>query len=371
MRQSYENFNFNSEPSEANEYLKAPEIFDFDRYIQKELPNAVRLTIPQQKEALENIQKIEAEILKMKVQDVLSGYGLEAEFLKDLETCIDANGYKYLSLPMQGDQTTSIPKLPQDYAIAGGAARLELLKSLGVKIQTSPRDLDVVYIGTGMAAAISHEIAARYMPEDLSRGHGVRQNKSMEEYFTTRDFVLNEVICKDGKIYFTPNALLDNYRNIIRLSDYEWHNSQDNPDGLPKQKLLAKALYLVAVGIEKYGRVEVEPALAEQYEEAFISVFHCSVHLCKAVELGEAVAQTYIEELKKRNQLPQEIHNVADAVRYFSEQMQQKGMRYRKAPKSQFDWEKNIVKNSKDIESKYQDLEEMVDGENPKNYKIK
>ncbi len=45
------------------------------------------------------------------------------------------------------------------------------------------------------------------------------------------------------------------------------------------------------------------------------------MHLDRALALGQSVAMKYVEELKKRGQLPENIESVDEAVEYLSEDL--------------------------------------------------
>ena len=209
----------------------------------------------------------------------------------------------------------AVPSLPVGYGYKGGAARVILEHVLNLP-ETSPRDLDLVYLGDSLAEDhdISSQLAEAYMPDDYTHGYGV---ESLEEnYFDSRDFTLNEVLYDGQDIVFTKACLIDVMRNIIRFSDYEKEESYRGDDFFIKPKLMAKALRLVSdarVKGKERARLADE---TEGLQEIYIDEFHISLHLDRAIEQGLEVAQGYVDELVGRGFLPKDIYTVREAYDY-------------------------------------------------------
>ncbi len=210
-----------------------------------------------------------------------------------------------LELP-EGTETM-LPKLPPGYLYKGGAARTMLMYALGLKA-VPPRDLDIVVekgVGNSEERA---EIARTYMPDDYRNGYGVEELE--KNYFDTRDFTVNEVLCTDKKVIATQQCLLDTVRNIVRIADYERKERfRGRGDYYVKPKLLAKALRFLAQWQESGYAATF--ANAEAVRWIGIDAFHMALHLDRALQSGHAVAQQYVNKLQEMKQIPQDLNTPA------------------------------------------------------------
>lgn len=113
-------------------------------------------------------------------------------------------------------------ELPQGYGLVGGAARDLALGALtGESLPV--RDVDLVAFsdrGADMSPDIMHAVSARLMPDDYAYGHGVKP-ETLDNYFTTRDFTMNEVTVVDGRLLVTPEAEIALRQGIIQPTKYE------------------------------------------------------------------------------------------------------------------------------------------------------
>lgn len=75
------------------------------------------------------------------------------------------------------------------------------------------------------------------MPDDYSFGYGVGQD-TLDNYFATRDFTVNQCLIKDGKLLVSDLA-----ENIIRPTYYELPYDGDNLSG----RLFLKAIMMQTV----------------------------------------------------------------------------------------------------------------------------
>jgi hypothetical protein len=201
--------------------------------------------------------------------------------------------------------------LPEGYAYFGGAARSVLLHELGYDI--SPRDLDVVRVSED--SNMDDEVSSEFMEDDYNHGYGVKEIES--DYFSSRDFSINEIIYHKGYIYLTKQCLLDSVRGIIRFTDYEkgvkGNNYHNNGETLVNNKLLAKALRLSA---ELTLRGVDNEIAGNEFDFQHIQNFHIALHLDRALERSCAVAQQYVEELIKHDQISEKFSNVTDLQNY-------------------------------------------------------
>lgn len=210
-----------------------------------------------------------------------------------------------------------IAKLPEEYGYKGGIARYALEKQLGM-FATMPRDLDIVFCGTEEDAELSKKLAKQYMPDDFLHGHGVETLG--DDYFDTRDFTINEVILAGSKITATRQCLLDTIRRVIRVTEYEKkERNYEEGDYWVNPKLLAKALRFLAQ--EKVRVSDMSFADEDAVQWIGIDSFHMALHLDRAIECSEDIADQYVQELVARDQLPDWIHTAREAREYLSEDL--------------------------------------------------
>ena len=121
-------------------------------------------------------------------------------------------------------------ELPRDIAIMGGAARAILQKQL-FNESAAIRDIDLVQISD---IAVSedetlHHLSEKFMPDDYAHGHGVG-SEELGEYFTERDFTINEVLVIDGKIVASQACIDDLKTKTIRPSYFERYYNEEYED---------------------------------------------------------------------------------------------------------------------------------------------
>lgn len=214
-----------------------------------------------------------------------------------------------------------VPELPEGYGYKGGAARAILEHTLGLEV-SRPRDLDLVYVGDQEKEdrSLSQQLAEEFMPDDYAHGYGVESLE--EDYFTSRDFTLNEVLYDGQGVVFTKECLTDVMRNIVRFSDYvkDEPYEYNNDNFFVSPKLMAKALRLVSdarVKGKERARLADE---TESLREVNIDEFHMSLHLDRSLEQGMSVAEGYVAELRERGFLPEEVVTVRQAYEYLVDQ---------------------------------------------------
>jgi len=203
-------------------------------------------------------------------------------------------------------------EFPEGYALKGGAARMILEKTLCKDSFSKVRDVDIVFVGEEEDFALSNEIAKKYSPDDLAHGYGVERLE--DDYFETRDFTINEVLVLGNKILLTKQCLLDTLRQIVRVSDYEKRESYYGAPYYVNDKLMAKALRLIAEKIASHHVMEF--ANEEVFHYQGINHFHMALHFDRAMEQGYDVAIHFLEELKKRKQIPENIQTAKDFFFY-------------------------------------------------------
>ncbi|MGI6103615.1 MAG: hypothetical protein ACOYBJ_03270 [Patescibacteria group bacterium] len=189
-------------------------------------------------------------------------------------------------------------ELPPGYAFIGGAARNVLLAELGQAVEP-PRDLDLVAITDwSPEKSQANRLAAQYMPGDYAHGHGVKF-ESLMQYFTLRDFTINEVLVTKDAVYATPQALRDLAEKVIQptaTTARSWESYAMREWGV-EPKLAMKALRLHLQFEELYGHGRIEGIEEWQWRFEAVPLFYIALELNKAFEQGDAMAERFYQRL--------------------------------------------------------------------------
>ncbi len=272
----------------------------------------------------------EQKISDQELLAVLGEYGVSTD---DIEP-VEGEGVNDLYRIKVKKHFSSV-RIPVGYGYRGGAARALLLRNLGIDSSYEPRDIDVVRLpGTEERLGQDEEVAKQFMSDDFEHGHGVEVLKNVQEYFSSRDLTINEVLATDMEILLTKTALLDSVRHILRVTPFERHDYSSGRTLGPK--MLSKLLRFYSESIHRYGDAELGEVEDWEYEENFISPFWLALQLDRALEVNAFVAEQYILEVKRRNLLPEKIQTVQDAVDYFSKELSNGNFYFRHAPVQQF-----------------------------------
>lgn len=186
-----------------------------------------------------------------------------------------------------------------------------LLRSLGTDPYAVPRDRDIVCFDPTSDVEMVESISRKFMPNDYEHGHGVQRVGS--DYMKTRDFTVNELFATDTAVFCSKQCLLDTLRGVIRFSEYEKQESYYGNPYHVRPKLLAKALRFAAQSGATIADGEI-------YEFQEIDAFHMALHLDRAFESGNATAIRYVDELRSRGQISEDIQDPEMLVEYLSEQ---------------------------------------------------
>ncbi len=119
----------------------------------------------------------------------------------------------------------------------------------------------------------------------------------MEQYFSTRDLTINQVMATDEEIFVTRMALLDTVRHILRPTPYE----KAKFNGAVGEKILAKIIRLYSEMIHKYDEAAIEDVDSYQLEEAFTNPFFLALQLDKAAEIMTADGTTELDWVSARD----------------------------------------------------------------------
>jgi len=190
--------------------------------------------------------------------------------------------------------------LPAGYGLIGGGARAiasELLCDRPLPV----RDIDIAaFTDYTPDESQAHAVALRLMPDDYAFGHGV-QISSLERYFGSRDFTINELAVVGDQLLITPQAEQDLRDNVIRPTEFE-----HDPD---RNWYLSPSLAIKSVLMQTVlERMTGQPATIEG---VYLHDYHCDVTdgggwtrpfyvalgFQKALEHGEDVADEFLDRL--------------------------------------------------------------------------
>ena len=187
-----------------------------------------------------------------------------------------------------------IEKLPSGIAIMGGVAR-SVAREILTGEKEPIRDIDLVEITDNedestVDPELLNELAQTYMPDDYAFGHGIGLD-TLEDYFSTRDFTINECLIKDGKLLVSELAENDFKENIIRPTYYEAPYDGDKLSG----RLFLKATLMQTV----ISQISESIPLLEDVHVNFqyIGDFNTAVFLNKAMSRGVETAVKFTENL--------------------------------------------------------------------------
>lgn len=201
------------------------------------------------------------------------------------------SGINKLSVPSEVLEAYGLDELPQGVGIIGGAARSIALRLLTGEYMPV-RDVDLTFFegcGPELSYEEADELSREYMPDDYEYGYGVG-TESLDDYFDTRDFTVNEVAVINGEVLMTEEAKLALINKIIKPSCDE---------GDFNEKLSIKALLFQAVFQEEYGAGSIKGEL-----DSRISPFFIALGLNKAFQYPGGVVERFTKSLYSTNNAP-------------------------------------------------------------------
>ena len=230
-------------------------------------------------------------------------------------------------------QHFSAERLPLGYGYKGGAARVLLLRSLGLDTDCTPRDIDIVRIAEQEPEpGADHFVSEKFMPEDYSHGRGVEPIGEIARYLETRDLTINEIFTTDEVITMSRQCLLDTIRRVIRPTAYE----RERNSGSVSSAILSKIIRFYAEAIVLYGDASLADVDDMELEESFISPFYLALNLDRAMGRGASIAQSFVDELVERGQIPDHVDTAEEAAYYLNSLLWRGDFYYRHAPEQQF-----------------------------------
>ena len=186
-----------------------------------------------------------------------------------------------------------LSELPHGVAVMGGVAR-SIAREIITGEREPIRDIDLINItdeeGNSEVDYNSlDELSRKFMPDDYAFNHGI-ENDTLDHYFRTRDFTVNQSLIKDGKLIVSNFAYNDFQENIIRPTYFE-HPYEGNDIS---SRLFLKALMMRSV----FSQISDSIPLIEDMERPeYIGSFDIALFLNKAMSRGARTARVFTEDL--------------------------------------------------------------------------
>ena len=186
-----------------------------------------------------------------------------------------------------------LSELPHGVAVMGGVAR-SIAREIITDEREPIRDIDLINItdeegNSEVDYNTLDELSRKFMPDDYTFDHGVR-NDTLDHYFRTRDFTVNQSLIKDGKLIVSDFAYNDFQENIIRPTYFEHPYDGDDISS----RLFLKALMMRSV----FSQISDSIPLIEDMEQPeHIGSFDIALFLNKAMSRGARTARIFTEDL--------------------------------------------------------------------------
>ena len=186
-----------------------------------------------------------------------------------------------------------LSELPHGVAVMGGVAR-SIAREIITGEREPIRDIDLINItdedGNSEVDYDSlDELSRKFMPDDYTFGHSVG-NDTLDHYFRTRDFTVNQSLIKDGKLIVSNFAYNDFQENIIRPTYFEHPYDGDDISS----RLFLKALMMRSVLSQISDSI---PLIEDMEQPEYIGSFDIALFLNKAMSRGARTALIFTEDL--------------------------------------------------------------------------
>lgn len=184
-------------------------------------------------------------------------------------------------------------ELPHGVAVMGGVAR-SIAREIITGEREPIRDIDLVNITDEEGnSEVDYDtldaLSRKFMPEDYTFGHGI-ENDTLDHYFRTRDFTINQSLVKDGKLIISDFAYNDFQENIIRPTYFEYPYDGDDISS----RLFLKALMMRSVLSQISDSI---PLIEDMERPDYIGSFNIALFLNKAMSRGAETARVFTEDL--------------------------------------------------------------------------
>lgn len=186
-----------------------------------------------------------------------------------------------------------LSELPHGVAVMGGVAR-SIAREIITGEREPIRDIDLINIADEEGNSevdydTLNELSRNFMPDDYTFGHGIGDD-TLDHYFRTRDFTVNQSLIKDGKLIVSNFAYNDFQENIIRPTYFEHPYDGDDIGS----RLFLKALMMRSV----FSQISDSIPLIEDMERpGYIGSFDIALFLNKAMSRGARTARIFTEDL--------------------------------------------------------------------------
>lgn len=186
-----------------------------------------------------------------------------------------------------------LSELPHGVAVMGGVAR-SIAREIITGEREPIRDIDLINItdeegNSEVDYDTLDELSRKFMPDDYTFDHGIG-NDTLDHYFRTRDFTVNQSLIKDGKLIVSDFAYNDFQENIIRPTFFEHPYDGDDISS----RLFLKALMMRSV----FSQISDSIPLIEDMEQPeYIGSFDVALFLNKAMSRGAKTARAFTEDL--------------------------------------------------------------------------
>ena len=212
-----------------------------------------------------------------------------------------------LALPLPSSILPSFG-IPLGYGVKGGAAREALIATLSVREPHQPRDIDLIRRGSYRIPA-DDEVARALMGRDYEHGARVELIRSLPGYLQSRDLSVNEVTAIDSTVYTSLLCVLDTIGHVLRPSRYRSGTLHKRPSLLGTSLLKMVRLYAEGSVLGENWSITGIP------EEVSFSEFDLAIHLNKAFQRDEAVAERFLHTLEVLSLLSATENRVDRALR--------------------------------------------------------
>mgnify|MGYP000992096432 FL=1 len=186
-----------------------------------------------------------------------------------------------------------LSELPHGVAVIGGVAR-SIAREIITGEREPIRDIDLINItdeegNSEVDYDTLNELSRNFMPDDYTFGHGIGDD-TLDHYFRTRDFTVNQSLIKDGKLIVSNFAYNDFQENIIRPTYFE-HPYEGNDIS---SRLFLKALMMRNVLSQISDSI---PLIEDMERPGYIGSFDIALFLNKAMSRGAKTARVFTEDL--------------------------------------------------------------------------
>ncbi len=175
----------------------------------------------------------------------------------------------------------------------GGVAR-SIAREIITGEREPIRDIDLVNItdeegNSEVDYDTLNALLRKFMPDDYAFGHGV-ENDTLDHYFKTRDFTINQSLIKDGKLIISDFAYNDFQENIIRPTYFEHPYDGDDI----RNRLFLKALMMRSVLSQFSNSI---PLIEDMERPDYVGSFDTALFLNKAMSRGAKTARAFTKNL--------------------------------------------------------------------------